>query len=902
MENCLDTAELGDALVHDLAIVLDKNFGYKGSFAHSENRPDAPNPFLGITDIGPISLPISEIDAKRIIANATQAPFGLGTSTVIDKEVRDTWQIDPPLVSFQNPTWESFLQSNIASICSALGLPDGYDIQYKLHKLLLYETGSHFRPHQDTQKEDGMFATMVVVLPSQYTGGEIVVSHGSISKVIDVSASCMTGVGVLSWYTDVMHEVKPITSGYRLVLSYNLMRRSLSGPEVIPTADNTSELTRLHEVLERWRTGGYKQLPEQHMVAVVLGHQYSESDLDMGQAALKGQDAHKVNQICSVAQMLGFELWLAKYERFNLRGVEVEYDESDGEAIELGPPGDIIEDVCTLEYFTDLTGSRVDGKITFFDAKGLIMGDPYNMGDPDDEIFNPGYNGNEPASVEYYYHRAALVIFHKEDLDRVMIIARGAKYGLDKLQPSLNQDNPTPENRKIADFLLEYNTMSTSIWKSMAEFPLRWHDLDLWNRTIKRSPIKRRPELLITLKKEIFLAWDAFGFQQVQSSYEAIVSEIRHDKSKLGFIHDIKAHAASLDEREVVEAWCSEQLVWFVKGIRPGFGSTANNILISIAKEDGIKVLKDFEGQHCHSFALKKIIDSFMSEKENIYASPHNQSGSSNGEDSSQIFNGLLDKCIRGIIRDQDLLSTESGRISRLLEVVKLCITTNRVDECTNIFRSIWNARGAGDALKKLTLYYVPLTIRLSTRLLELGTTLLSPPFATFARNVIRYYLSQMLGSKTHNPRSSPPTLPCNQSCKTCTSLRKFFEQLYVPHQDFCVSRKTRKHFVIVLRRLSDFVSFTEVTRNRYRVAKYRCFLIPNRWEHRLEEAKNFLISVGDDDFIEQLMGDQFEDLKIALEGKSSYNYTGPLPPHEQQGGTADNMADNTKDDIEVET
>jgi hypothetical protein len=159
-----------------------------------------------------------------------------------------------------------------------------------------------------------------------------------------------------------------------------------------------------------------------------------------------------------------------------------------------------------------------------------------------------------------------------------------------------------------------------------------------------------------------------------------------------------------------------------------------------------------------------------------------------------------------------------------------------------------------------------------------------------------------VLGSKTHNPRSSPPTLPCNQSCKTCTSLRKFFEQLYVPHQDFCVSRKTRKHFVIVLRRLSDFVSFTEVTKNRYRVAKYRCFLIPNRWEHRLAEARDFLTSVGDDDLIEQLMGDQFEDLKLALEGKSGYNYAGPLPRHEQQDGTADDMADNTKRDVEVDT
>ncbi|KIL57611.1 hypothetical protein M378DRAFT_1028551 [Amanita muscaria Koide BX008] len=368
----------GDLLC-DLAAVLGENFVYKGGFAYSENRPDAPNPLLTITDIGPISLPLSEIDAKRIIACANQAPFGIGTSTVVDKEVRDTWQIDPSLVSFQNTHWDSFLQSTTANICSGLGLPGGYDIQYKLHKLLLYETGSHFLPHQHTQREDGMFATMVIVLPSQYTGGEIVVSRGSTSEVIDVSASC-TRISVLSWYTDVNHEVKPIRSGYRLALSYNLMRYSSSGPEVMPTADDASEFSRLHEVLKRWRTEDYERLPKQRMVALVLGHQYSKSDLDMGQAALKGQDAHKVNQIRSVAEMLGFELWLAKLKLYNVWKVE---NDSDGE--ENWIPDYMIEWGCTLRYFTDLKGNRVHGKIERF--QGLIKGHSAIMSDPDDQEF-----------------------------------------------------------------------------------------------------------------------------------------------------------------------------------------------------------------------------------------------------------------------------------------------------------------------------------------------------------------------------------------------------------------------------------------------------------------------------------------------------------------------------------
>ena len=112
----------------------------------------------------------------------------------------------------------------------------------------------------------------------------------------------------------------------------------------------------------------------------------------------------------------------------------------------------------------------------------------------------------------------ALVIFHKEDMDRVMIIACGANYGLEKLQASLNKDKPTPEDRKIADLLLEYNKMKASMWKSMAQIALRWHDIDLWNRIIQCSMKGlSSSRLLATLTEEIVLAWDVFGFQKIQS-------------------------------------------------------------------------------------------------------------------------------------------------------------------------------------------------------------------------------------------------------------------------------------------------------------------------------------------------------------------------------------------------
>ena len=48
---------------------------------------------------------------------------------------------------------------------SDLGCEDS-QVEAEIYKLLLYEKGQHFLAHKDTEKVEGMFATMIVVLPA----------------------------------------------------------------------------------------------------------------------------------------------------------------------------------------------------------------------------------------------------------------------------------------------------------------------------------------------------------------------------------------------------------------------------------------------------------------------------------------------------------------------------------------------------------------------------------------------------------------------------------------------------------------------------------------------------------------------------------------------------------------
>lgn len=89
------------------------------------------------------------------------------------------------------------------------------NIQAHLYKLLLYEPGSFFQPHRDSEKEQGMFGTLVIILPSLYTGGELVVHHNNeMLEVFDQSKkSDFRTQYYAAFYADYKHELKKVESG-----------------------------------------------------------------------------------------------------------------------------------------------------------------------------------------------------------------------------------------------------------------------------------------------------------------------------------------------------------------------------------------------------------------------------------------------------------------------------------------------------------------------------------------------------------------------------------------------------------------------------------------------------------------------------------------------------------------
>lgn len=229
-----------------------------------------------------------------------------------------------------------------------------------------------------------MFASLIVVLPSAFTGGAVHLTHGGQELVLDSSAASLTKTTVLAWYTDVKHEVKPITSGYRVALAYNLLRTSTTlSPSLSPAGGLAAQL---RHILLSWKHSQPKCLDK---LVYKLEHSYSHANLSA--SALKGSDAHLVSILDELATELGFCMGLGQLEH-KVSGPGADYGDSDDEDVEMA---EVYDRTNSVDELVDLDGVIIETDIDF-DSSELVPKDfeeDLEKGPPDDQEYE-GYMGN----------------------------------------------------------------------------------------------------------------------------------------------------------------------------------------------------------------------------------------------------------------------------------------------------------------------------------------------------------------------------------------------------------------------------------------------------------------------------------------------------------------------------
>jgi hypothetical protein len=145
-------------------------------------------PRLDIVGIGTISFPVPELQAREIIRVAERAPYGRGERTVVDTAVRKVCQVAPQKIRLSGIPWEETFKTILAQVVKGLGCQQ-VNVNAELYKVLLYDAGGFFISHRDTEKTEGMFGTLAIVLPSLHSGGEVVVRHAGREVVLDLATT-----------------------------------------------------------------------------------------------------------------------------------------------------------------------------------------------------------------------------------------------------------------------------------------------------------------------------------------------------------------------------------------------------------------------------------------------------------------------------------------------------------------------------------------------------------------------------------------------------------------------------------------------------------------------------------------------------------------------------------------
>ena len=235
-----------------------------------------------------------------------------------------------------------------------------------------------------------MFATVVILLPSRYTGGEIHLTHASETQVVDFSSSSLANTAVLAWYTDVLHEVKPVTSGYRLALSFSIIHTSLDMP--LPTFSSQADgpCAKLRRVLCNWKERG-RQLGSPDCIAYLLKHQYTEADFRCGASRLKGEDSQRMAFVRAAAEGLDLVILLAKVKYYVSGPGDDDYghDEDDEQCITIS-----ISNVVDLHGHVVLSGY----KSISIEEDSFLPKNAFQDVSPDGE--NEEFTGNVSLSVK----------------------------------------------------------------------------------------------------------------------------------------------------------------------------------------------------------------------------------------------------------------------------------------------------------------------------------------------------------------------------------------------------------------------------------------------------------------------------------------------------------------------
>ena len=483
---------------------------------------------------GEVRLPLSAKDISTLGGVCEQAP-------VVGSNVGRCLQVDASKVTFSGtPEFlPNIIQALATKAVGALGL-DGAARQLEVHlsNVLLYEAGSHFTFHNDTETEKGTFATLLLQLPTDdgYSGGKLVVKHFNAVKEFDCHMVSAIGFCYTVFFTDCLHEIQKIEFGTRVCLAFNLVKRDFQSDFI------ASRVNRVQVALQPW----LKAVTEGRLnifgrkLAIPLQHKYKKDNLSFD--GLKGEDNivaellktyNEKNEekldlhLCLVSKHIIGDIWDPNCEEERLTMNEV------------------MEENIKIRNWIGLNGTsafETFPNLVIDMEKETVVRNRVNLfGDKPDEVIYD--NENYGCDVLEHCYYAAMVVVWPKRLSISVACEVGVSSALDLLESSSQVTDPS-FTEGLHQIVCYIRNNASQLWKAEAaatEDLVTPRILNLCVKTNVPEDVKQilqflaksihfKPNLKggvrnISVAREIAAAVQAFGWETFSSLIINLVKE-----------------------------------------------------------------------------------------------------------------------------------------------------------------------------------------------------------------------------------------------------------------------------------------------------------------------------------------------------------------------------------------
>ena len=489
---------------------------------------------------GCIQLPLYETQAEQLMKVCKQVPCGQEFETLFDAAVRDTFQLEPNEFEISNEDWNRNLSKLVKRVAKQLGCKR--KITANLHKLVLYKKGALFKKHMDKKNEKDMFGTLIIQLPSIFTGGELVFYEGDDKKIVNYAESLIKDsnkVYYAAHYADVEHAMSEVKTGYRLALVYNLCWTQSNQSYIDSLTDKMAlNLSELNGSSDR--------------IGFFLNHRYKGREFETyGLKALKGIDNDRYNLIKNASDKL------SPNKQLNFFTLSVYLEISTAVNQKFGPE---VNRINVYEYETkvdqlyDSRGNLYGKKELKFELNDFL--EIVDLNKPVDEAADLSncklwgsivsqeeeHDENEEPVLKTLYQTYMLVIMPKQDEAESKTSIR---FLAETLLSSLKMNQISKENVQLVEYFKSFSELviSNSVTNTTKIYFNDDHNLKIIYILLKMDDTvlvrELMPKINLEFSKTFFNIYakiiQKYGYENLK---ESLKIHIKSNSANLQLIHD----------------------------------------------------------------------------------------------------------------------------------------------------------------------------------------------------------------------------------------------------------------------------------------------------------------------------------------------------------------------------